>query len=95
MKTYYTYIMTNKTRTVLYTGVTNNLRRRVEEHKSGGGSTFTTRYHLTELDWFAEFSDANDAIAEEKRIKGGRRKDKMALINELNPDWKDLSDELH
>jgi len=95
MKTYYTYIMTNKTRTVLYTGVTNNLIRRVTEHKSGNSSGFTSRYHLTELVWFAEFSDVNDAIAAEKRIKGGSRKDKMALINELNPDWKDLSDELN
>jgi len=74
----------------LYTGVTNDLERRVAEHKSGTGSHFTSRYHITQLVYFEEFSDINRAIEREKQIKGLRRDKKIALVETLNPAWQDL-----
>ena len=87
------YIMTNKTNTVLYTGVTNNLQRRVAEHKVGKGGTFTSKYHITKLVFIECGSDVHSAIAREKQIKGGSRQNKINLVNEMNPEWKDLSDD--
>jgi putative endonuclease len=87
---YYVYIMTNQYHNVLYTGVTNNLERRVNEHRSGKGSTFTTRYRLTRLVYFESGDDIKSAILREKQIKGGSRKNKIELITKLNPDWEDL-----
>jgi putative endonuclease len=91
MKTMYVYIMTNKHNTVLYTGVTNNLERRVREHRSGDGSVFTKKYNCNKLVYFEVLHSALDAIAREKQIKGGSRRKKEALINEQNRDWKDLA----
>ena len=93
-KQYYVYIMTNKHNTVLYTGVTNDLRRRAYEHRTGQGSRFTSRYNVTKLVWYEIGQDVNAAIAREKQIKGGSRKKKIALIEQMNPEWRDLYDEL-
>jgi putative endonuclease len=89
---YFVYIMTNRSRT-LYTGVTNNLVRRVREHKTGIGSGFTSKYKLDRLAYFERFEDVHNAIEREKRIKGWLRIKKIALIVSANPAWKDLSEE--
>ncbi|MCW5839408.1 MAG: GIY-YIG nuclease family protein [Anaerolineales bacterium] len=85
--------MTNWKHTVLYTDVTNNLARRVEQHRSKQGSTFTSRYNVTKLVLVEVVDQIHDAIAREKQIKAGSRQDKIDLIAEQNPDWKDLYDE--
>jgi putative endonuclease len=90
MRQYYVYIMTNRSRT-LYTGVTNDLERRVYEHKDRIGSRFTSKYNINRLVHFEVFSDIRDAIAREKRIKGWLRAKKIALIESANPSWEDLS----
>ncbi len=88
------YIMTNKYNTVLYTGVTNNLQRRVWEHKIGVGSKFASKYRTTKLVYYEVSNSIKSAILREKQIKGGSRQKKLDLINSLNPDWKDLSGKL-
>ncbi len=93
-KLYSVYILTNSHNTTLYTGVTNNLFRRLLEHKSGEGSKFAKRYNLTKLVYFEVTSDINAAITREKQIKAGSRRNKIDLINSINPDWQDLFDEL-
>ncbi len=93
-KQYYVYIMTNKNHTVLYTGITNDIKRRVYEHKQKLVEGFTKRYNVTKLVYFEVFSDAYNAIAREKQIKGGSRQKKIDLINRMNPSWNDLYDEL-
>jgi putative endonuclease len=90
---YFVYIMTNARNTVLYTGVTNNLMRRVLEHKDKTGSAFTKKYNVNKLVYFEAGSDVNQAIFREKQIKAGSRQKKIDLINSINPEWKDLSDE--
>ena len=92
-KRYYVYIMSSPSQT-LYTGVTNNLERRVYEHKSGAFDSFTKRYRVDRLVYFQETSDVSAAIAAEKQIKGISRSKKLALIEEQNPGWLDLSAEL-
>jgi len=92
-KEYYVYIMTNSRRTVLYTGVTNNLLCRVEEHKNGTGSAFTKKYNVNRLVFYEIGDDINIAITREKQIKAGSRQKKIDLINSMNPEWKDLSEE--
>jgi putative endonuclease len=82
--------MSNKNNTVLYTGVTNDLRRRVTEHKSSEGSKFTSKYKITKLVYYECGSDINAAIEREKQIKAGSRQKKIDLINKINPEWKDL-----
>jgi len=77
---------------VLYTGVTNNLARRINEHKRGLIPGFTSRYRVTRLMYFEEFADVRDAIAREKEIKGWVRMRKLRLIEERNPTWADLAD---
>ena len=89
---YYVYILTNKNNTVLYIGVTNDLLRRMYEHQNEQIEGFTKRYHLHKLVFFEEFSDINDAIACEKRLKRWTRAKKNALIESKNPNWKDLSE---
>lgn len=89
----FVYIMTNANHTVLYTGMTNNLARRVAEHRSGEGSAFTKRYQVKKLVFCEPFDRPVDAIAAEKRIKAGSRKKKIALIEEQNPFWRDLSED--
>ena len=91
---YCVYIMTNAHNTVLYTGVTNCLQRRVLEHKSGKGGVFTKRYNITKLVYYEFGDDVSFAIFREKQIKAGSRKKKIELINGMNPEWKDLFDEL-
>jgi putative endonuclease len=90
MKQYFVYIMTNKNRT-LYVGVTNNLERRVYEHKNKLIKGFSSQYNLTELVYYAETNDIREAIAREKQIKGWLRAKKVTLIEEENPLWVDLS----
>ena len=90
---YAIYIMANKTRTI-YTGMSNSLRRRVNEHKEKLIPGFTKRYNIDKLVYFEFFDDVRDAIAREKQIKGFRRSKKVALIESMNREWKDLSDEI-
>ena len=92
-KQYCVYIMTNVHHTVLYTGVTNNLQRRVLEHRSGTGSQFVKKYNVFKLVYFECGNDVNTAILREKQIKAGSRKKKLDLINGINPEWKDLYEE--
>jgi putative endonuclease len=93
-KTFYVYILTNRTHRVLYTGVTNNLARRVEQHRQGVAGSFTAKYKVTKLVHAEVFGDIRDAIAREKQIKAGSRQDKINLINEENPEWEDLGEYL-
>jgi putative endonuclease len=87
---YFVYIMASRSR-VLYVGVTNDLQRRVWEHKNHAVAGFTDRYNVTRLVYFEEGASAIDAIAREKQIKGWRRAKKVALIESMNPAWADLS----
>jgi len=89
---YYVYIMTNPTRTVLYTGVTNDLRIRVFQHKEKLFPGFTGRYNINKLVFYEVTPDVRSAIEREKQIKGGSRAKKIALVEQMNPDWSDLSD---
>lgn len=91
-KAYYVYIMTNKSRT-LYTGVTNNLERRVYEHKHKLLPGFTSKYNITKLVFFEAGDDISVAIAREKQIKGWLRAKKITLIESMNLEWKDLSED--
>ena len=91
-KEYYVYIMTNKSRT-LYAGVTNDLMRRVYEHKNKLVQGFTSRYNIQYLVYYESTSNIHSAIEREKQIKGWLRAKKIALINSMNPEWKDLSEE--
>ena len=90
---YCVYIMTNARNTVLYTGVTNNIQRRVLEHRSGTGSKFTKKYNVVKLVYVEYGDDVNMAIFREKQIKAGSRKKKLELIKSINPEWKDLYEE--
>ena len=91
-RSYYVYIMANKSGT-LYTGVTNDLIRRVHQHKNKVAKGFTAKYNIGKLIFWQEFGDVRDAIAAERQIKGWKRIKKDKLITEFNPDWKDLSEE--
>ena len=88
--TYYVYIMANQYNNVLYVGVTNNLERRVYEHKNGVVEGFTKRYNVHKLVWFESCGDVEAAIVREKQIKNWTRAKKEVLINQMNPGWKDL-----
>ena len=92
-KIYYVYIMTNKSRT-LYTGVTNDLKRRVFEHREHLVPGFTKRYNITRLVYYEQTDDVHSALAREKQIKGWLRKKKVALIESVNPVWQDLGETL-
>ena len=89
---YWVYILANWNHRVLYTGVTNDLTRRLYEHKSGLHEGFTKKYRVTNLVYFEQTSDVNAAIAREKQIKGWRREKKVALVEQVNPEWNDLSE---
>ncbi|MBI3581932.1 MAG: GIY-YIG nuclease family protein [Nitrospinae bacterium] len=89
---YYVYILTNKNNRVLYTGVTNNLERRIFEHKHKLVPGFTKKYNVEKLVWYSTLSDIRLAIAEEKRIKAGPRAKKIELVEDMNPNWSDLSE---
>ena len=86
--------MTNKYDKVLYVGVTNNLGRRVYEHKNKLLKGFTSRYNVTKLVYFEDYYDIHEAIAREKQIKGLLRKKKLDLIKSINPDFKDLNEQI-
>ncbi len=91
MNQYHVYILASRSRT-LYTGITNNLVRRIYEHKQKLVPGFTEKYNVDRLIYFEETSDVRDAIAREKQIKGWTRAKKIVLIESINPEWKDLSD---
>ena len=88
---YYVYILTNASNSVMYIGVTNDLPRRLSEHKSGAIDSFTKRYRVHKLVYFEEYHNPNDALAREKQLKGWRRSKKNALVETTNPSWSDLS----
>ncbi len=91
----YIYILTNKNQTVLYTGVTSDLKKRMYEHRTGHfEKAFTSKYNVTILVYYEEFSSIEDAIDREKQIKAGSRKKKLDLINAFNPEWKDLFEDI-
>ena len=85
-RTYTVYILTNRYRTVYYIGMTNNLIRRLREHRSRRGSRFTARYRVTDLIYTETYPTPRDAIWREKQLKGWRRDKKLALIRDVNPD---------
>jgi putative endonuclease len=87
---YFTYILAGQYMGTLYTGVTNDLQRRVTEHKSGCGGVFSSKYKVGKLVWFEVFATPGDAIRAEKTIKGWKRERKISLIEKRNPDWLDL-----
>ena len=92
MKSSFVYLLTNKNNTVLYVGVTSNLKRRVYQHKTKYyKKAFTAIYNCSKLVYFEEFNDMNLAIQREKQLKAGNRKRKEFLINSINEDWNDLS----
>jgi putative endonuclease len=91
MKAFYVYMMTNRSRVVLYTGITNSLMRRVSQHQNGEIEGFTKTYKVNLLVYYERYNDPRDAIAREKEIKGWRRATKNALVETMNPNWADLS----
>ena len=93
-KQYYVYIITNKINTVLYTGVTSNLKKRIWEHKEKLIEGFTKNYNINKLIYFEIYNDPENAILREKQIKAGSRIKKVKLITGINPEWKDLYDKL-
>ena len=90
MKSYYVYILTNKNNTVLYTGITNSLVRRIWKHKTKIIDGFTKKYNVEKLVYYEVFNNPYDAIKRENQIKAGSRKKKIELINSLNNKWEDL-----
>ena len=90
-KTFYTYILASRSR-VLYTGVTNDLARRVYEHKNKLVQGFTSKYNVNQLVYYEEYNNPQEAILREKQIKGWLRIKKIKLIAGINPSWKDLSE---
>ena len=93
MGNYYVYLMTNWNNKVMYVGVTNDLQRRVYEHRNKLLKGFTEKYNINKLVYFEETSDVTAAITREKEIKKWRREKKNALVQRVNPDWKDLSED--
>ena len=93
MGNYYTYILTNWNNQVMYIGVTNNLERRILEHKNGIVKGFTSKYNINKLVYYEYTSDINAAIAREKQLKGWKRSKKNELVESTNPEWKDISED--
>ncbi len=93
-KQYYVYIMTNKNNSVFYTGVTNDLKKRIFEHKEKLIDGFTKKYNIDKLVYYEIFDDVYNAISREKQIKAGSRRKKMMLVNNKNKQWKDMYDDL-
>lgn len=91
---FYVYILTNYTNTVLYIGVTNNLVKRVWEHKNSVVQSFTSKYKVNKLVYFEIFQTSYEAITREKQLKGGSRKKKIDLINSINSNWEELYDQI-
>jgi putative endonuclease len=91
---FYVYMMANQKNTLIYTGVTNDLKRRTFEHREGLCEGFTKRYRVYKLIYYEIAENPYAAISREKQIKGGSRADKLKLIDGFNPDWRDLYDEI-
>jgi putative endonuclease len=91
---YYVYILANQRKTVLYTGITNDLVRRVWQHRREHGDHFTSRYHCSRLVFYEVYQDSYNAITREKQIKAGSRSRKLELIEQMNPDWQDFYETL-
>jgi putative endonuclease len=91
---YYIYMMTNMQNTVLYTGITNDLKRRIYEHKEKLVKGFTKKYNITKLVYYEIFRDVDSAILREKQIKGGSRVKKIRLVDSMNSSWEDLYENL-
>ena len=89
----FVYILTNYQRTVLYSGVTNNIARRIAEHKNEATDSFTKKYKVSRLVYYEVLDAISDAITREKQLKGGSRSKKLLLINSMNPGWRDLSND--
>jgi putative endonuclease len=89
-KSYFVYILTNRWNTVIYTGITSDLVKRILDHKSKTVLGFSRKYNLSKLVYYEIYASAIDAIAREKQIKAGSRKKKIALIEMMNPEWRDL-----
>ena len=87
---YYVYILTGYSNKVMYIGMTNNLKRRILEHKNEQIDGFTKKYHVKKLVYFEEYTNPNEAIRREKELKGWRREKKNNLVETMNPEWKDL-----
>jgi putative endonuclease len=94
MKMYYVYILASKKRGIIYIGVTNNLKRRMYEHKQGLIEGFTKKYFVKNLVWYESTSSVEAAITREKQMKFWKREWKINFIEKANPEWKDLSDNL-
>jgi putative endonuclease len=92
--TYYVYMLTNRSRVVLYIGITNNLQARLWFHANAAGKSFTKRYRLDRLVYYESFDNPDDAIAREKELKRWRRERKNDLVETLNPKWNDLRSQL-
>ena len=92
MKTYWVYILANRNRR-LYLGMTSELERRLWEHRNGVRSRFASRYNMHQLVFVEDYSSANDAIARERQLKRWGRDKKIALIEQHNPEWRDLSED--
>ena len=90
MEKFFVYFMSNKSNSTLYVGVTNDLDRRVQEHRTPDNQSFTTRYNCHKLVYYEEYSSINEAIAREKQIKSWNRARKDRIIDGINPDRKDL-----
>ncbi|MEA2120321.1 GIY-YIG nuclease family protein [Halovibrio sp. HP20-50] len=88
---YYVYMLTNRTHRVLYIGVTNNLERRLYEHRQGLTPGFASKYRCHKLVWLEQSNSIEDAIRREKQLKAGSRQRKNALVDSLNPEWQELA----
>jgi putative endonuclease len=93
-KSYYIYLLTNWNHRVMYVGITNDLKRRLYEHKNKLIKGFSEKYNLNKLVYFEETQDAHTAITREKEIKKWRREKKNQLVNQINPEWQDLNETL-
>ncbi len=93
-RSYWVYMLCSKRNGTLYVGVTNDLGRRVHEHRTGAVAGFTRRYDVKRLAWYEEYGEIDDALAREKSLKRWHRKWKLALIERMNPEWRDLYEEL-
>lgn len=93
-KQFYVYLMANKSNTVIYTGVTNNLKKRIFEHRNKLADGFTKKYNVNKLVYYEIYNTSYDAISREKQIKAGSRHDKIDLIVKDNKEWSDLYNEL-
>lgn len=91
MKTYSVYMITNWTNEVLYIGVTSDLEKRIYEHKTGQHEGFSKKYNLKKMVYCEDYSDVNEALAREKQLKNWSRKKKDRLVEQMNPEWDDLS----